>query len=85
MKSNLLSKRVHRTNPKAPADKPNQNGQFCVCLQANGKYEPIPGWPDLATAQVDGAEGCLRNAFLWEKPGLHSQQLEEEGNAVGVI
>lgn len=33
---------MHKTIPKDPADKPNQNGLFCVSLQANGKSEPLP-------------------------------------------
>ncbi|KAK2538197.1 hypothetical protein Q9966_005518 [Columba livia] len=62
-------------------------------ITANGKSEPLPeivvaawqSWPDLVKAQADGAEACLRNAYLWEKPGLRSPQLEEERNAFGVM
>lgn len=93
MKFSFLSKCVHRTYPKRPADKPKQNGPVCISLQANGKSEPVPeivvtawqSWPDLVTAQADGAEACLRNAYLWEKPGLRSPHLEEERNAFGVM
>jgi len=85
MKFDLLSTCVHRTNPKHPADKPNRNGLLCISLQANSKAEPLPellvavwqSWPDMVTARADEAEACLRNAFLWEKPGLCCQQLEE--------
>lgn len=31
----------------------------------------------MVTAWADGDEACLRSAFLWEKPGLHIQQLEK--------
>lgn len=72
MKFNLLSRCVHRTNPKHPADKPSQSGLLCISLQANGKSEPLPqllvavwqSWPDMVTARVNGAEASLRNAFL---------------------
>lgn len=33
--------------------------------------------PGMVTAWADGDEACLRSAFLWEKPGLHIQQLEK--------
>lgn len=39
--------------------------------------------PGMVTAQADGDKACLRSAFLWEKPGLDIQQLEEENNILG--
>lgn len=87
---NLLSKSVHRANPKHPADKPNQNGLFAFLRKQMANLNQFQShwcqsWPGMVVTRADGSEACLRNAFLWKKPGLHSQQLEEERNASGVV